>query len=117
MILTTMMTTRTTRPTMRSGVMLNKCNQCDNASLRAGDLKTHLKTHSGEKSNKCNYCDFAYFYVNALMVHFKTHSGEKSNKCNQCDYASSQESKQSEATFENAHWSQINAKVEQMQPL
>ena len=50
MILTTMMTTRTTRPTMRSGVMLNKCNQCDNASLRAGDLKTHLKTHSGEKS-------------------------------------------------------------------
>ena len=83
MIATTMMTTRTTRPTMRSGVMFNKCNQCDNASLRAGDLKTHLKTHSGEKSNKCNYCDFAYSYVNALMVHFKTHSGEKSNKCNQ----------------------------------
>ena len=82
MILTTMMTTRTTRPTMRSGVIFNKCNQCDNASLRAGALKTHLKTYSGEKSNKCNYCDFAYSYVNALMVHFKTHSGEKSNKCN-----------------------------------
>ena len=28
---------------------LNKCNQCDYASSRAGNLKTHLKTHSGEK--------------------------------------------------------------------
>ena len=26
-------------------------------------------------------------------------------------------SKQSEATFENAHWSQTKAKVEQMQPM
>ena len=26
----------------------NKCNQCDFASTRAGNLRTHLKTHSGE---------------------------------------------------------------------
>ena len=30
----------------------NKCNQCNYASFRAGDLRQHLKTHSGEKSNK-----------------------------------------------------------------
>ena len=30
------------------GEKLNKCNQCDFASSRAGNLRTHLKTHSGE---------------------------------------------------------------------
>ena len=29
----------------------NKCNQCDYASVQAGDLRRHLKMHSGEKSN------------------------------------------------------------------
>ena len=28
----------------------HKCNQCDYASSRAGNLRTHLKTHSGEIS-------------------------------------------------------------------
>ena len=44
-----------------SGEKPNKCNQCDYASYRAGDLRTHLKTHSGEKSNKCSQCDFICF--------------------------------------------------------
>ena len=26
----------------------NKCNQCDFASSRAGNLRSHMKTHSGE---------------------------------------------------------------------
>ena len=42
--------------------MSNKCNQCEYASSLAGNLKTHLKTHTGEKSNKCNQCDFASSY-------------------------------------------------------
>ena len=31
---------------------VKKCNQCDFASVQAGDLRTHLKTHSGEKPNQ-----------------------------------------------------------------
>ena len=75
---------------MHSGEKSNKCNQCDYASIQAGDLKKHLKIHSGEKPNKCNQCDYASSYASHLRTHLKTHSGEKTNKCSQCDYASSQ---------------------------
>ena len=66
----------------------NKCNLCDYASTRAGNLKTHLQRHSGEKTNKCNQCDYASSEASNLRTHLKTHSGEKSNKCNLCDFAS-----------------------------
>ena len=33
--------------------------QCDFASVRVDNLRTHLKINSGEKSNKCDQCDFA----------------------------------------------------------
>ena len=35
------------------GKKSNKCNRCDYVSSEAGDLRTHLKTHSGEMSKKC----------------------------------------------------------------
>ena len=59
----------------------HKCNQCEYASLYAGDLRTHLKRHSGEKSNKCNQCDFASSYAHHLRGHLKMHSGESLKKC------------------------------------
>ena len=68
------------------GEKSNKCNQCNFASFWAGNLRTHLKTHSGEKPNKCNQCGYATSLAGNLRVHLKTHSGEKPNKCNQCDY-------------------------------
>ena len=63
--------------------MPNKCNDCDYASCRADDLKTHLKMHIGEKSN-CSQCKFASSHECNLRKPLRTHSGEKSNKCNQC---------------------------------
>ena len=68
----------------------NRCNQCGYASIQAGNLRRHLKTHSGDRSNKCNQFDFVSIQAGDLGNHLKTHSGEKSNKCNQCDFASIQ---------------------------
>ena len=69
-----------------NAIKSNKCNQCDYESSHAGNLRTHLTTHSGEKPNKCNQCDFASYHASNLRTHLKTHSGEKPNKRNQCDF-------------------------------
>ena len=63
--------------TMTNEVKSNECNQCDFASIEAGNLKKHLETHSGEKPNKCNQCGFASIKASNLKTRLKTHSGEK----------------------------------------
>ena len=73
-----------------SGGKLYQCNQCDYASTQASSLRTHLNAHLGEKSHKCNLCDYASVQATNLRTHMKIHTGEKSYKCNQCDYASVQ---------------------------
>ena len=37
----------------------------------------HLKTQSGEKPNKCNQCDYASSRVGNLRTHLKTHRNRK----------------------------------------
>ena len=58
----------------------NKCNECNFASSRAGDLRRHLKTHSGEKPNKCHQCDYASLRVSGLKRHLKTSPQAKRHK-------------------------------------
>ena len=53
------------------------------------DVPLRNTNDEGEKSNKCNQCDFTSFWAGNLRTHLKTHSGEKSNKCKQFDYVSS----------------------------
>ena len=62
-----------------NGEKSNVCNQCDYASPRASNLRTHLKMHSGEKSNKCNQCDYVSFEASNLRRHLEMHCGEKFN--------------------------------------
>ena len=75
----------------------NKCNQCDYDSSEAGNLRTHLKTHTGDTGPIClgpvlylPKIDHAFSETGNLRTDLKTHTGDKSNKCNQCEYASSQ---------------------------
>ena len=60
----------------RAGHLRNKCKQCYFISNQAGDLRRHLKTRSGEKSNKSNQCDYMSSCAYNLRTHLKTHSGE-----------------------------------------
>ena len=53
----------------KNGINLNKCSQCDYASIKKGHLRAHVKAHIGEKSNKCNQCDYetAYQSINQYL--------------------------------------------------
>ena len=61
---------------MKNKEKSHKCNQCEYASTYAGNLKSHLKSHTGEKSNKCNQCDYASSRADDLIKHLKMHGGE-----------------------------------------
>ena len=58
--------------------------QCDYASIQAGDLREHLKTHSGEKSYNCNQCNFASLQASNLKTHWKIAQCSQSNFASFC---------------------------------
>ena len=57
-----------------SGEKLNKCNQCNYASIRARDFKGHLKTHNGEvKQMQPVQCNNASADTSNSRMHLKIH--------------------------------------------
>ena len=72
-------TEKSLKNTTNNVIKSYKCNKCGYTSLRLGDLRRHLTTHSEEKPNKCNQCDYASSRADGLRGHLKTHGGEKPN--------------------------------------
>ena len=82
---------------------------CNKSLNNAGNLRTHLQTHSGEKlhtcaecnksfwsswksekssaHSQCNQCSHATTTAQNLTFHIMTHPGEKVFKCTQCNHA------------------------------
>ena len=72
---------------------LYDCNQCNFASVLAGNLRRRLKTQSGKKSFKFNQWDYKFVLAGSFRRHLKTHSwaqlaqhlfthsGEKTHHC------------------------------------
>ena len=63
-------------PLWNSTEKSHKCNQCEYASSRSGNLRMHMYTHSGEKFHKCNQCNFASYTASQLTSHVRKHTGE-----------------------------------------
>ena len=69
-----------------------KCNVCEYASSRKGDLTRHVAAvHDKIKPYKCTVCEYAASTKGSLTYHIQiNHTKDTPHKCNQCKYGTAQ---------------------------
>lgn len=67
------------------------CDQCGKLLASAGNLTSHLKTHSNTRDFVCTVCERGFKFKAHLKKHMYTHTGERNYKCPYCekDFATS----------------------------
>lgn len=67
-----------------AGGKVYNCDQCWKQLSSAGNLKTHLKTHSSERPHACTLCPAAFKLAGSLKSHMKTHTDQRPFMCELC---------------------------------
>ncbi|KAF2351481.1 Zinc finger C2H2-type [Trinorchestia longiramus] len=66
-----------------------KCDKCDQAFVRAPQLRTHVKnehsSNKGEGSHQCDQCDAKFNRASQLLQHRQTHKPSDGSLCSHCN--------------------------------
>ncbi|TPX54054.1 hypothetical protein SeMB42_g00444 [Synchytrium endobioticum] len=72
---------------MPSDLKRHRCQYCEKAFKKSGDLKRHERIHTNTRPFECELCGRAFIQKSGLTVHMRTHTGERPHACLDCDRA------------------------------